>query len=104
MSTYSYAQQQGFEAFDWLDFLREDNHTYDEWGAALIAADSWKTDPCATLSAAHARANNGRPLDQRLSEFSTEFYDAIRQWNIMEARHVYSKIQIRSSSLLSQMV
>ncbi len=103
----------GMEPFDWLSFLNKPGHSEQELTEATALASSWVTCACGNLCEAIPRRLDRAPRDEELRLAGLNFgalirimrdnQSAGRDYNSArkQALHVLSKIEARSTHLLS---
>lgn len=93
------------ETFDWKEFLANDGITHrDTWAEALDKAGEWVTCACGVQCAIIPRSASGRPYDPYLKALGNHFAQAIREKDKATAREILEKIEIRSASLIKQIL
>lgn len=96
-----YVEEYNEVPFDWNAFLAQDYITQNEWDYADSQARDWVTCACGNQCAVLPRNDDGEPQDRRLSELGMNFFDAICDHNVLDAREVLTEIEQRSAYLLT---
>ena len=98
----TYTEEQGFNPFDWNEFLSKER-TEDEWGAAEDLAANWVT--CAVgnqCSVIKRSASSGAPEDHILLFLGKDFYRYIEEKRQKDAIITLRTIERRSAYLIKK--
>jgi hypothetical protein len=100
-----YSETKGKPFIDWNARLKTPKNqiTEEMWKEWEADAAGWITCACGNLCDALPRDRDGEPTDQFLADFGYEFFFAIQEKNLREARETLSKIEARSTELLKEM-
>ena len=98
-----YATTKRRKFFDWNAFLAQDTIKAADWVKAKVRAGSWVSCACGNQCAIIPRNNDGQPLDNSLYHSGMQFYQAIQDKDVAQARIVLGWIENRSVYLIEKL-